>query len=90
MINIEEVFIHTKDISRYISACLFSLGKSSDVKIVARGNNIKKAVDTLAILIREYLEDSSYTILIGSEPFENRNVSTIEISLKGTKKENKE
>ena len=84
----EEIFVGSKDISRYISACFYSLGKEKDIKIVARGNNIKRAIDILAILVRDYLEKPEYTITVGSEPFEKRNVSTIEILLSGTKKGN--
>ena len=84
----EEIFVGSKDISRYISACFYSLGKDKDIKIVARGNNIKRAIDILAILVRDYLEKPEYTIIVGSEPYEKRNVSTIEISLSGTKKGN--
>ena len=83
---VEEIFVGSKDISRYISACFYSLGKEKDIKIIARGNNIKRAIDVLAILIRDYLEKPDYTIIVGSEPSEKRNVSTIEISLSGTKK----
>ena len=82
----EEIYIGNKDISRYISACFYSLRKDQDIKIVARGNNIKRAIDILAILIRDYLEDPKYSITVGSEPFEKRNVSTIEIILSGTRK----
>ena len=82
----EEIYIGNKDISRYISACFYSLGKDKDIKIVARGNNIKRAIDILAILIRDYLEKPEYKVLVGSEPFEKRNVSTIEIYLSGVKK----
>jgi len=84
----EEIYIGGKDISRYISACFFSLGKEKNIKIVARGNNIKRAIDILAILVRDYLENPEYDIKVGSEPFEKRNVSTIEIQLSGIKKGN--
>ena len=82
----EEIYVGSKDISRYISACFYSLGKEKDIKIIARGNNIKRAIDILAILIRDYLESPKYEIKVGSEPFEKRNVSTIEINLSGIKK----
>jgi len=85
---VEEIYIGSKDISRYISACFYSLGKEKDIKIVARGNNIKRAIDILAILVRDYLENPEYSITVGSEPFEKRNVSTLEILLSGTKKGN--
>jgi len=88
VVKIEEIYIGSKEISRYISACFYSLGKEKDIKIIARGNNIKRAVDILAILVRDYLENPQYTIVVGSEPFEKRYVSTIEISLSGVKKGN--
>lgn len=86
LISTEEIYIGGKDISRYISACFFSLGKEKTIKIVARGNNIKRALDVLAILVRDYLDNPEYTVKVGSEPFENRNVTTVEILLSGTKK----
>jgi len=84
----DRIFIGSKDISRYISACFFSLGKEKDITIVARGSNIKKAIDILAILVRDYLENPEYNIKVDSEPFEKRNVSTLEINLSGIKKGN--
>jgi len=84
----ETIYIGGKDISRYISACFFSLGKEKTIKIVARGNNVKRAIDILAILKRDYLETPEYSIKVDSEPFEKRNVSTIEITLSGIKKGN--
>ena len=82
----ETVFIGNKDISRYISACFYALGKSENLKIISRGSNIKKSIDILAILTRDYLENPKYSIVVGSEPFENRNVSTLEITLSGLRK----
>ena len=80
--------IGMKDISRYTAACLFSLSKESEIKIIARGNNTKKAIDVLAIMIREYLDKAKYSVVVDSEVFEEtpghtRNVSTIEITLSG-------
>lgn len=83
----EQVFVGAKEIKNYITACFFALGKSDEVKIVARGKNIKRAIDILAILIRDYLENPKYSIVVGSETFEERKVSTIEITLSGLKKE---
>lgn len=88
---VEEIFIGVKEISRYISACLFGFGKGDDIKLIARGKNVKKAIDILAILIRDYIDDPEYNIVVASETFENRKISTIEIELTGKKKErNKE
>ena len=81
MIIIEEVFVGAKDISRYITACFFALDKEKKIKIIARGGYIKKAIDILAILIRDHIKNAEYSIIVKSEPFENRNVSAIEIVL---------
>lgn len=89
MVNIEEIFVGSKDISRYITACFFGFDKEKKIKIVARGGYIKKAIDILAILIRDHIKDPEYEIVVKSEPFENRNVSAIEIILTGSKKEKK-
>jgi len=85
--NIDEVKIGSKDISKYLSACFFALGQTDEITIIARGNNIKRAIDVVAILIRQYLINPVYTVKIDSESFEERNVSTIEIVLKGKKKD---
>lgn len=88
MINIvENVYIGAKDIKIYISACLYAMEESEEFTLVSRGNNIKHAVDIAAILIREYVESPEYTVVIGSEGFEERNVSTLEITIKGKKKD---
>jgi DNA-binding protein Alba len=82
----DKIYIGTKEISRYISAALFGFGKGESIKLIARGKNVKKAIDILAILIRDYVDEAEYDILVDSEKFENRNISTIEISLSGKKK----
>jgi len=87
--EIENIYIGTKEISRYISAALFGFGKGDTIKLIARGKNVKKAIDILAILIRDYVDDPEYDIVVASEKFENRNISTIEIELSGKKKERK-
>lgn len=107
----EHVFIGRKDLSKYLSAGLYALGKSDDIMISARGSNIKTAVDISEILKRNMdipkeiptLEDLNNAlesedielakellakirtsfVKIGSEKFQERNVSTIEINLKG-------
>lgn len=85
--NEERVFIHNKEIKVYISACLFAFGKADKIVITARGNNIKRAIDVAAILVRQYLDNPSYEVIIGSEGFEDRNVSTVDIVVSGIKKD---
>jgi len=88
--EIESIYIGVKEISRYISAALFGFGKGEKIKLIARGKNVKKAIDILAILIRDYIDEADYMITVDSEKFENRNISTIEIELAGKKKAKKE
>ena len=86
----EKILIGGKDISRYIHACFYALNDNPEIQLVARGSYIKKAIDILAILIRDHLDEPKYNIIVKSEPFENRNVSAIEIILSGKKKVKKE
>jgi len=79
--------VGSKDISKYLSACFYALGRDSEVLITARGNNVKRAIDVVAILIRQYLNEPEYDVIIGSEKFEERHVSTIDINVKGQQKE---
>ena len=88
--ELETIYIGSKEISRYISAALFGFGKGDTIRIISRGKNVKKAIDILAILIRDYVDNPEYDIIVGSEKFENRNISTLEIELSGKKKEKKE
>jgi len=85
---VESVYIGSKEISRYISACFYALDNADEVNIISRGSYIKKSIDILAILVRDYIENPKYVITVKSEPFENRNVSAVEIVLSGKKKEN--
>jgi len=83
----EEIFVGAKDISKYITACFVGLNKEGNkIKITSRGNYIKKSIDILAILTRDYLESWDYNIEVKSEPFENRYVSAVEIELSGIRK----
>ena len=82
----EKVPVGDKKIGSYLAACFISLNKTGGVIICARGNNITGAINVLAILIREYLDDPEYTIEVGSEKYEERYVSSIDIHLKGNLK----
>jgi DNA-binding protein Alba len=118
MVNelIEQIYIGEKDIKNYISACFFALNNNVDeIHLIARGNNMKRAIDVSDILLRQYLdipekiptlddlEDAiekedcklakkylkqirACEIKIGSEKFGERNVSTLEVILRGKKK----
>ena len=53
----KKVYIGPKDISKYLSACFFALGKEGgEVEIIGRGNNVKRSVDVGAILLRQYID----------------------------------
>jgi len=85
----EIVYVGGKEIKFYIPAAFFALSKSETIKIVARGKNVKRALDLLAILKREYLENPKDTIVVGSEKFEDKWVTTLEIELTGKRKDNR-
>ena len=85
----EDVFIGGKELKFYIPAAFFALSKSDTIKIYARGKNVKRALDLLAILKREHLEKPKYCILVDSEKFEDKWVTTLEIELSGKRKENR-
>lgn len=87
--SVEPIYIGPKEISKYLSACFFAYSNDKEViQLIARGNNIKRAIDVAAILIRQYVENPTYEVIIDSEEFENRHVSTIDIIIKGKKIEN--
>jgi DNA-binding protein Alba len=83
----DKVFISGKPIGNYITACFFALGKHKEIKLIARGNHVKRALDVLAIMIRDYLEDDlKYNVVVDSESHEKRQVTTVEIALSGRRK----
>lgn len=79
--EVNEVKIGQKDISSYVYAVL----RNTDVVLLARGSNLKKAVDIGLIIQRDYgytikaisIYDSSYV----DENKKERHVSNVEISL---------
>jgi len=81
----EKIFIGNKEISKYLTAGLWALNSGKDICLIGRGQNIKRTVDVAEILKRN-LDNPECIVNIGSEDFENRKVSTIEITLKGTLK----
>jgi len=83
------VLIGNKDLDKYLYTAFYPLGTEGKVKIIARGNHCMKALNVLAILIREYVDDSSYDIIVDSEKFDERFVTTIEIELRGKQKDGK-
>ena len=83
--EIEKIFIGSKELSKYLTAGLWALNTGKDVCLIGRGQNIKKTVDVAEILKRN-MNNPECNVIIGSEDFENRKVSTIEITLKGTLK----
>ena len=83
----DKVFIGLADIPNYVSACFVALSQHDHIYLIGRGNHVKKACDILAIMIREYLDNSKYEVEIGSEYHEKRFVTTISIKLSGKKKD---
>lgn len=79
----EPVFIGDKPIKTYVNAGKWALDKKKPLKILARGNNIKTAVDVAEIIKRE-LNDCIVEITTRSEEVsdEDRKVSVITIIIK--------
>jgi len=86
-VSADKVYIGPKEIPKYLSACFYALGQTDEITLIARGNNVKGAIDVTAILIREYLTNPEYNVQIGSEKYGDRYVSTVEIKVKGTRKD---
>jgi len=76
----DEVFIGGKSLASYVTAGLISLSKNKAVKIIGRGRHVKAAIDVAEILKR-HMKNPSVKVDIGSEKFNDRYVSTIEIEL---------
>lgn len=79
----EQVFVGAKDIGKYITACLSALQKDKELKISARGRNIKKAIDVEEI-VKRYMKKPQIEVKLGSDKIEDRYVSTIDIIMKET------
>ena len=85
------VFIGTKPFMNYVTSVVmqFTLRKSKEVAIKARGKFINRAVDVAEVVRKKFLKDKNIDlkgINIDSEELENKegkkvNVSTIEITL---------
>ena len=90
------IFIGTKPFMNYVTAVVMQIttGKQNEVKIVARGRFISRAVDVTEVARNRFLEGTNKVnvkdIKIGSEQFNRKdeggkeksiNVSTIEITI---------
>ena len=84
--NVEDVFVGGKPLPSYLTAGLWAINKVGSVRYLGRGTNIKTTVDVAEILKRQ-LNKPQVDIAIGSEDFEDRKISTIEITISGSKKE---
>ncbi|MBS7247655.1 MAG: DNA-binding protein Alba [Candidatus Freyarchaeota archaeon] len=83
------VFVGKKPTMSYVLACVMQLSQgANEVRVVARGRAISKAVDVVEIVRQRFMPDSVKLgeIKIGTEIIgsgdDQRNVSTIEIELK--------
>ena len=73
----------------YVLACVIQFNQGAEeVRIVARGRAISKAVDVAEIVRQRFLPEgvklgkiTTGTEIIGTTPEDKRNVSTIEIQL---------
>ena len=83
-----KVFIGKKRPMDYVLACMVVLNEEQEVRVLARGRSISRAVDVSEILINKFLKGASYgKITITTEELKNKddtmsNVSSIEIVIK--------
>ena len=77
----EEIYIGSKGLRAYIMACIQGLSNEDAIKILARGTNVKKAID-VAEIVRRQTTDLESVVNIDSEEYNDRYVSTIAITLK--------
>lgn len=84
----ENVYIGQKPLMSYVMATLATLNSDSEVKILARGKAISKAVDVAEVVRKRFMTSAKIKgIFIGTETVsgkeegEKRNISTIEIEL---------
>jgi len=79
------VFVGSKPTMVYLHSLNIAFGKVSEVKLIARGKNISRAVDAEEVAKR-ISNTKVKSVILGSEPAKNKegrdiNVSTIEITL---------
>ena len=70
-----------KPVMVYIPPCMMILNECGEVTIAARGRAISKAVDVAEVLRNRFADVSVQSIDIGTEIIEDRNISTISITL---------
>jgi len=87
------IFIGQKPLMNYVNASQMQLKRTDEIKILARGRNISKAVDVVEVCKR-FMDGNAIVgeIQIASEEIEDKktpgrkvNISSIEISLKNKK-----
>ena len=81
----EDILIGNKPIPSYLTAGLVALSRGKNIRLLSRGNNIKRAVDVAEILKRQ-MNEPRCEVEIGSEDFEDRKISIIVIKLTGKRK----
>lgn len=74
------VYVGGKRLASYVTAGLISLSKHKSVKIVGRGRHVKTAID-IAEILKRHMKNPETLVDIGSEKFNDKYVSTIEIQL---------
>lgn len=84
------IFVGSKNLMNYVNAVQWQLKTNKEIKLIARGKNIVKAIDTSQIINDRYMKDEAEitSVKIGSEEGENKEqkgkkfrVSNIEITI---------
>jgi DNA-binding protein len=78
----EIIKIGKKKYAVYMKACSIAIKNDGDVLVVARGNNIPRAIIVSEIVKRKHPELSKYTLTVSCEEKEGKLIPTIEIGMK--------
>ena len=82
------VYVGKKEVMKYVEAVITQFDTNKIVSIMARGNNIKRAVDTTEKLKKIGTIDTKTEVTLGTEEIKEKDknklirVSTIEIKVK--------
>ena len=78
--SVEEIKVGKKRPTAYIQAGEYGLNKEGEIKLMARGNNIPRAI-IVGETLKEKFRKAKYSVCLGLEEKEGKLVPTIEISV---------
>ena len=81
MSEVENIKIGKKRPTAYVSAGEYGISKHGEIKLLARGNNIPRAI-IVGEMLRKKIPNVKYVVEIDTEEHDEKIVPTIEIGLK--------